>query len=460
MKRYERSMFIFRRDLRIQDNIGLYRASLESELVIPLFIFDPKQVGDANQYKSDNAIQFMIESLRDLEQQITQKGGMLQLCYGDTLEVFETIIQQEKSIQAVYLNRDYTPFSSVRDKKIEQLCAEYSLDFHSWDDVMLFRPEDAVTKQKTPFRLFTPFFKSVSLIPVAAPKKIVNASFYTKRMRVAHSDEIYKKIVNTVNKNSHSSGGTACAKKLLKKLSLLVSYPRTRNIPSIETTNLSAHIKFGTVSIREVYHAVVNVLGGDHDLIRQLYWRDFFTYVAFHSPRVFGNAYQEKYNHLQWENDKKKFARWCEGNTGFPIVDAGMRQMNITGYMHNRVRMIVASFLIKDLHIDWRWGEKYFAQQLIDYDPCVNNGNWQWVASTGCDAQPYFRIFNPWLQQKKFDPHCEYIKRWIPELREIDNATIHSWVKKSLKVEGKYPAPMVDHQKESMLAKQLYKRVS
>jgi len=231
-------------------------------------------------------------------------------------------------------------------------------------------------------------------------------------------------------------------------------YAATKDIPALSTSNLSAHLKFGTLSIRETYHAIKKILGPTHLLLRQLYWRDFFTHVAYYSPFVFGHAFHEKYDQLIWEHDDKKFQRWCTGTTGFPIVDAGMRQLTTTGFMHNRVRMIAASFLTKDLHIDWRWGEKFFAQQLIDYDPAVNNGNWQWCASTGCDAQPYFRIFNPWLQQKKFDTECIYIKRWIPELKKVAPATIHTWY--ANKLPSNYPKPMVDHTQEARITKQWF----
>ncbi len=223
------------------------------------------------------------------------------------------------------------------------------------------------------------------------------------------------------------------------------------------TSRLSAHLKFGTCSVREVYYAIVQQLSPEHPLLRQLYWRDFFTHIAFHYPHVFGKAFHPQYDNLVWDNNRGHFQRWAEGTTGFPIVDAGMRELNATGFMHNRVRMIVASFLTKDLHISWRWGERYFAQHLVDYDPAVNNGNWQWAASTGCDAQPYFRIFNPWLQQQKFDPDCQYIYRWIPELNGIPATIIHKWYSKH--VDAPYPAPMLDHARESQIAKERYKNL-
>jgi deoxyribodipyrimidine photo-lyase len=207
--------------------------------------------------------------------------------------------------------------------------------------------------------------------------------------------------------------------------------------------------------VREAYYAIVDALGSEHPLLRQLYWRDFFTHIAYHFPQVFGRAFIDKFAHLVWDNNREYFQAWAEGKTGFPIVDAGMRELNETGFMHNRVRMIVASFLVKDLHVSWRWGERYFAQHLIDYDPCVNNGNWQWAASTGCDAQPYFRIFNPWLQQQKFDADCQYIYHWLPELKGFSTKTIHQWDKKHQPCE--YPAPIIAHAYESQLSKARYK---
>jgi deoxyribodipyrimidine photo-lyase len=244
-------------------------------------------------------------------------------------------------------------------------------------------------------------------------------------------------------------GGRTEGLKRLRLIDGMTSYKADRDIPALgATTMLSAHHKFGTISIRETYWRAAEAFGVSCHLISELYWRDFFTHIAWHFPHVFKGAFRPEYNALEWNRSKKDFQRWCEGKTGFPIVDAGMRQMNETGYMHNRVRMIVASFLVKDLHINWQRGEKYFAQKLLDYDPAVNNGNWQWAASTGCDAQPYFRIFNPWLQQKKFDPDAEYIKRWVPELKNVSVKDIHQGYKPNLFSDVKYPEPMVDHAAE------------
>jgi len=223
---------------------------------------------------------------------------------------------------------------------------------------------------------------------------------------------------------------------------------------------LSAHNRFGTCSIREVYHEILRSLGPAHTMISEIHWRDFFTYVMHHYPYSFSEEFNRKYQKIPWSKNKKAFAKWREGKTGFPIVDAGMRELNATGFMHNRVRMIVASFLTKDLHINWRWGEQYFASKLIDYDPSVNVGNWQWAASTGCDAQPWFRIFNPWLQQKKFDPDCIYIKRWIPELENISSKAIHRLDTKYPDIMLDYPKPMIDHKSESSHTKEVFKEIS
>ena len=459
MKQYTKSLFIFRRDLRLADNTALIQACAQSELVIPCFIFDPRQIGDTNAYRSMNAMQFMIESLKDLAGQLKERDGTLYLFYGVADVVVEKLIKQE-GIEAVYVNQDYTPFSVHRDEQLNKVCIHHDVAFVSCHDVLLTEPYEVLSLGNVPYALFTPFFKTASKIPVAQPQALPrDYAFYKKHIKSAESVTMLKTIVSKQNKDLWVQGGTDNAKKILRSLRKFKNYAHDRDYPALDTTYLSAYLKFGTVSIREVYHHIVNKLGSEHPLVTQLYWRDFFTHVAYHSPFVFGEPFKEKYAQLPWNTNKKIFERWCIGTTGFPIVDAGMRQLNTTGFMHNRVRMITASFLVKDLFIDWLWGEKYFAQQLVDYDPAVNNGNWQWSASTGCDAQPYFRIFNPWLQQKKFDANCEYIKKWIPELNKIPSQAIHRWYAKHQDYDSEYPKPMVDHATQSRLVKELYKKI-
>jgi deoxyribodipyrimidine photo-lyase len=456
-KAYDRSLFIFRRDLRLDDNTGLNRALQRSKEVIPAFIFDPRQV-EVNEYKSLNALQFMIESLDDLEIQLSASKGKLYYFHGVPHEILERLVE-EHGIDALFTNRDYTPFSIQRDNKLEEVCDQQEIDFFKYSDYVLTNPESIYTKSGTRYKVFTYFFKTISKKEVTLPQPAELNNFFTDPINIERSD-IKDQIRPKNNSNIYLHGGRTNALALLDQLNEFQDYEDTRNFPHLDgTTKLSPHNKFGTVSIREVYHHIQQLFGNSHPLIRQLYWRDFYYYIATHYPHVFGSNFYRKYNSIEWENDEEKFERWCNGSTGFPIIDAGMRQLNTTGYMHNRVRMIVASFLTKDLHIDWRWGEKYFAQMLIDYDPAVNNGNWQWAASTGADAQPYFRIFNPWSQQKKFDKECEFIKKWVPELKDLSPAKIHKLANNTIPEHIEYPPPIIDHKQESKMAKEMYKRI-
>jgi deoxyribodipyrimidine photo-lyase len=458
-KKYKKALFIFRRDLRLNDNKGLRAALSESQIVIPCFILDLRQVGKANAYRSANAIQFMIESLEDLASQLAAKKGRLYIFHGNAQDVVKKLIKNQK-VDAVFFNRDYTPFSIARDKAIQKACAAHDVPCIESPDALLNEPEDVKTGSGKPYSIYTPFYKYCAKhCPVEKPFSLRLNNFYSKSIPLAETPKsIFKKILPHENKDLHVHGGSHNGQKILHGLKKFKNYLKERDIPALEaTTNLSAHLKFGSVSVREVADAIKHHLGPHHPLIRQLYWRDFFYHIAFHTPSVFGHAYHKKYDRLWWSKSKADFKKWCNGETGFPIVDAGMRQLNETGYMHNRLRMIVASFLTKDLHINWQWGEKYFAQQLVDYDPAINNGNWQWSASTGADAQPYFRIFNPWTQQKKFDPHCAYIKRWVPQLANIDPKIIHNWFKETSPAIKGYPRPMVDHDAERKTALKAYK---
>lgn len=456
MKKYKLSLFIFRRDLRLNDNIGLIKAMQESELVIPCFIFDPRQIGSENEYKSDNCVQFLIESLIDLEKELQKYNAKLYIFYGKAEDVIKKLTKL--NINSIFCNEDYTPFSIMRDNAISKICILNSIEFNSCFDILLINPKLIKKQDGTPYTIFTPFFKHcVKTYKIDNVNKFNNQNFYTKKIKISQSNDIFDQILNIKNEEIYVQGGRSNGLKLLKQIKKFINYNVEHNFPAIKTTGMSAHLKFGTISIREAYHSIKSTLGINSPLIRQLYWRDFFTYIAYHSPFVFGHSFKLKYDKLWWQNDNQKFNLWCNGLTGFPIVDAGMRQLNKTGFMHNRVRLIVASFLVKDLHIDWKLGEKYFAQKLVDYDPAVNNGNWQWCASTGADAQPYFRIFNPWLQQKKFDPKCEYIKKWVPELKHLDIKVIHN-LHKSNYEKNIYPSPIINHEKEIIITKKVYKQ--
>ncbi len=450
---YSKSMFIFRRDLRLSDNRGLLAALANSKQVIACFIFDPAQITTANKYKSNHAIQFMVDSLTDLSQQLKQTGGNLYLFYGKPTDVINTV-HKEIDVQAVFVNKDYTPFSQARDATIAAICKKNGIDFVSHHDALLNPPEATVKKDGKPYTIFTPYHKNAQTIPVAKPMSNKHTNYYTKPIANQHEQGI----LATANPQLFATGGRQACKSILNSLAHYKNYETDRNLPAIDgTTGLSAHLKFGTCSVREIHQALTQHLGAKHPLIRQLYWRDFFTHIAYFFPHVFGHAFNKKYEYIAWSNNHQKFNAWCTGQTGFPIIDAGMRQLNETGWMHNRVRMIVASFLVKDLHIDWRLGEQYFATKLVDYDPAVNNGNWQWAASTGCDAQPYFRIFNPWLQQKNYDPVCTYIKKWVPELASLTPKEIHTWAVSKKRLAVDYPKPIVAHKEVSKIAINLFK---
>lgn len=443
-KEYSKSIFVFRRDLRIYDNVGLAAACYESRIVLPCFIFDEIQVASENRFKSERSIKFMLDSLRDLRDQLLNRNGKLYIFYGKPEVIIKRLIKNEK-IDAVFVNKDYTPYSLVRDKKIAQICKSADVDFKQFSDLLLTEPEMVLKSDRQPYSIFTPFYKKASKFKIALPQELQEKNFYIKKVEGCTALDLISKKIIKKDVGQTFTGGRFEGLKILRQINEFERYDRVKDFPAADaTTHLSAHHKFGTVSIRESYHIVAKNLGKHHSLIRQLFWRDFFTHVAINFPSVFGRSFHKKYDRIKWHNDKHKFNAWCNGMTGFPLVDAGMRQLNTTGFMHNRVRMIVASFLVKDLHIDWRWGERYFATRLVDYDPSVNNGNWQWAASTGCDAQPYFRIFNPWLQQKKFDKDCFYIKKWIPELVSLTSGQIHNYFKGNVIVKD-YPLPIIKH---------------
>lgn len=450
--KFENGLFIFRRDFRIIDNNGLNLLNERCKNIYTIFIFTPEQVGSGNKYKSDNSVQFMIESLQDLASQISKSGGHLYTFFGHNDKIVADCIKAW-DINVVCFNLDITPYAKERDTKIIKLC-EHLKTYVMYDyDYYLHQPGTIVNGSGQPYQKFTPYYETCLKKKVETPAKMRKLHLKKSDSHIPNKitlDEAMKKFVGNVNPDILVHGGRPDAIKTLKTaLRSQTHYVKNHNDLDKQTTQLSSYIKFGCLSIREVYKA----LRSKTAIIRQLIWRDFYANILYSFPHVLGHAMKTKYNKIRWHYNETWFKKWCKGETGFPVVDAGMRQLNATGYMHNRARLIVASFLTKTLLIDWKKGEEYFATKLTDYDVASNNGNWQWVASTGADSQPYFRIFNPWEQTKNCDPDCEYIKQWVPELKDVPVKDILNWeTDYSNYKDIKYPKPIVDYKKQKDLA--------
>ena len=444
---YKKTLFIFRRDLRIEDNIGLIEALQNSKEVIPCFIYDENIIKKLKDSKFRWS--FLNESLVDLDNQLKKKGTSLQILEGKPEKILDSMIKKH-NLNAVFLNTDFTNYAQRRDEKIFQICKKNKISFHSTLDFLLHNPNEIKTNEGSPYTIYSFFYKKARQFPI---KKII------KNIQKNYSKEIISdnKIKKSEIRNDEIIGGRKEALKILKNLDKFRDYDKVRDFPGLnQTTMLSAHNKFGTVSVREVHKEIKEVLGLDHTIMGEIYWREFFSHILFHFPYAQKTTFRKKFQKIPWSKSKESFKKWSEGNTGFPIVDAGMRQLNQTGFMHNRVRMVVASFLTKDLHMDWRLGEKYFEEKLIDHDPAVNSGNWQWAASTGCDSVPYFRIFNPWRQQERFDLNCDYIKKWVPELEKLEPKIIHNLLEK-FPEDLEYPKPMLIHKIEAEKTKLIFK---
>ena len=456
------NIFIHHKDIRLHDNttlIKMINTLDDSEKIIPIFIFPPEQIDPKkNKYFSNNFVQFMCQSLIDLSEQYKSFNGKLLFFEGNYIDVLDNIKKyfkkkHDSTINNVGFNIDYSPYANKRDKQISDWCHKNKINVISEEDHLLVNIHNGQTKADStnnPYQVFTPFMKNlVNKFKISEPNKFkkFEDKFYKKNIKIKEyleTNEINK--FYEENKNLNVKPGRNEALKRLNKLKNQKKYSQMRNCMNYETSYLSAYINLGLLSIRQVYEKGVKELGKSSGFITELYWRDFYYNIIYFFPHVVGNSFRENYDKIKWKNDKKEFKKWCDGETGFPIVDACMKQMNISGYMHNRGRMIVSSFLTKDLLIDWRWGEKYFAQNLQDYSISANNGGWQWASGSGTDAQPYFRIFNPWTQSKNYDPNCEYIKKWLPELEDVDNKHIHQWFKfhnQYQKID--YPEPMVNH---------------
>lgn len=455
------SLFIFRRDYRLDDNTSLIKACTDSNVVYPIFIITPEQTSDTNKYRSLNSIQFLTESLKDLQIQLNNR---LAIYYGENSTIIKHLIQKHK-INNIYFNKDYTPYAIKRDKEIMDMCTTNKVNVISEEDYTLTKLDSVKTGSDTGYTMFTPYMTKAKKQKVNVPVKFKKV--WDNKIKLIEKENNIDKLerLYTENINLSVRGGRTNALSILKHAKHFDKYHLERNNLMYETTKLSAYIKFGCVSIREIYNEFKKKIPATSSFFNELYWHDFYAQAIYHYPTVMTKKFlDDRFGNIKWEGDKSHFIRWCQGLTGFPVVDAGMRQMNATGFMHNRARMIVASFLVKTLLCDWKWGEKYFATKLVDYDPCSNIGGWLWTSGGGFDSQPYFRIFNPKLQSEKFDENCEYIKKWIPELKDVPPKDIHNWDEtcdtylddKTKNI--KYVKPIVDYSKKRIEALEMYKK--
>jgi deoxyribodipyrimidine photo-lyase len=457
-KKMENGLFIFRRDLRIVDNNGLNFLSTLCNNIYTIFIFTPEQVGSGNKYKSDNAVQFMVESLQDLASEIRKEGGNLHTFYGDNEKVIADCIKAW-DINVVAFNLDITPYARIRDDGIVKMCQRMKV-FVSYDhDYYLCNPGEVLNGSGEPYVKFTPYYERARKLKVEKPAPRKKLHFKTSEANIPNKitlDLAMKKFVGKENIDILVHGGRDNALKQIKIAAKNIKhYAETRDELSKPTSQLSAFIKFGNISIREVFYAFKS----NHSFIRQLYWREFYSQVLYNHPHVLGHSLNKKYDKIKWHDNKRLFDAWTKGVTGIPIVDASQRQLLQSGWTHNRGRMISSSILIKILLIDWREGERFYAQNLVDYDVANNNGGWQWSSGGGSDAQPFFRYFNPYTQSKEHDPKCEYIKKWIKELKDVPNEDIHNWDNAWEKHKDcGYPKPIVDYKEQREKSIELYKK--
>ena len=458
---YENGLFIFRRDLRIEDNIGLNNAVSQCKNVYTCFIFTPEQIGKQNKYKSNSSVQFMIESLEDLSTQIHRHGGKLVLLYGKNKRVISNLIKT-LNINAVFFNKDYTPYALSRDTEISNLCKKNNIVCHMNEDYYLYVPGTIKNGSNDYYKKFTPFYNLVLSKKVDSPVNIHKPNFIIPKTNIDEFEITFNHARNTFYKQDDNiivhGGRNNGIIKLRQSGQTQDEYKNTRNILSINTSLLSAYIKFGCISVREIYEFFVKSFGKNSEILRQLIWREFYAHLLYGYPELLN---KEINNSIQWPYTEEYLNAWMKGRTGFPIIDACMRQLNETGWMHNRGRLIASSFLVKTLLIDWRYGEQYFAKHLVDYDVANNNGNWQWISGTGVDSMPYFRVFNPWTQSEKFDADAVYIKKWIPELNNVDPRDLHNWNESCFLQRYssiKYPKPIVDFDIQRKLFLDLYKK--
>lgn len=410
------TIFWFRRDLRLEDNTGLHHALSSDFPVLPIFIFDTK-ILNRLENKKDRRVDYIHQALSQINAKLKTCQSRLTTFYGEPLEVFETL-SQDYDIQTVFCNRDYEPQAIARDREIYDYFQQQQIPFKAFKDQVIFDKNEVLKNDGTPYTVYTPYSKKWK-------SQLADKNYEAKIIDTTKFVPCEFKSIHTLESIGFDKTDIAFTPPELD-VSIIAEYHQYRDYPAMQkTTQLGIALRFGTISIRK---CVAFALVHNQTWLNELIWREFFMQILYHFPRVEHQSFKSKYDFIAWRNNELEFESWCQGQTGYPIVDAGMRQLNQTGYMHNRVRMIVASFLCKHLLIDWRWGEAYFAQMLNDYDLSANNGNWQWAAGSGCDAAPYFRVFNPALQTEKFDKTLDYIKQWLPEYG-TDN----------------YPKPIVEH---------------
>jgi deoxyribodipyrimidine photo-lyase len=467
------NLFIFHRDLRLYDNTTLIHLIKEKENCIPIFIFTPEQINPKkNKYFSNNSVQFMIESLHELSSDIQKYKGKMYFFKGDNIKVIKAI-HKLIGIESISFNIDYTPYATKRDNEINKFCNDNNIICYMKEDYPLYNILNNETKKidGTPYLVYTPFLKHLTNnIKVRDVDKYNKFKFIKNKELESLKYYMDEKEINDFykeNKEVNVRGGRSNCVKILNNIDNFKEYSKKRDFLIYKTTFLSAGLHFNIVSIREVYHKVYSVLGKSSGILRELVFRDFYMNIIHNFPYILQGqikgkniSYKKEYDNIKWSYNKNKFDKFCSGNTGFPIIDACIRQLLKTGYMVNRGRMVVASFLTKDLHIDWRWGEQFFAQHLVDYDPINNSQGWMWTTGNGTDAQPWFRIFNPWTQQKNYDKDCEYILKWVPELKNVLIKDIHNWFKPDINEKYKeidYPKPMIIHDEERLETIKLYK---
>lgn len=412
------AIFWHRRDLRIDDNAGLFHALKSGFKVLPLFIFDEEILSQLEDRK-DARVNFIHQEIEALKAEYEKNKSSLLVKCGKPFEVWKNLIN-EFEIAAVFTNRDYEPYAQERDKQIFEFLNAQNIPFKGFKDHVIFEKNEVLKDDGKPYTVFTPYSNKWK----AKMTPFYLKSYPTEKY-IHNLYECTKLPLLSLSDIGFEPSAIPFPERITPE-KIIANYHNTRDIPSINgTTRLSLHLRFGTISIRKL---AISAQKGNVKYLNELIWRDFYQMIIFHFPHSVERAFKPDYDKIEWRNNESEFKKWCEGKTGYPIVDAGMRELNATGFMHNRVRMIVASFLTKHLLIDWRWGERYFAAKLLDFELASNIGGWQWAASSGCDAAPYFRVFNPELQTEKFDKELKYIKKWIPELNT-----------------NQYPKPIVEH---------------